>query len=259
MATATAPDESRWQSWRGKFIVEERYVRPETRRNLYLTSSILIPLGLVLFAVILTSVLQQTGLARLDRPTELWINSLRSPATTAVMGVITTIFGPIFLPIIILITTVTWALLARHLWRPLLLAGAMITGVIVANTIAPIVHRHRPPSNLMLIGPDSTPSFPSGHVLGASDFLILTSFLLISRAPSVGRVVVAAIVSVLGIVAAMTSRMYLGYHWLTDTLAALSLSMVIVGTVIAIDTWRTVRVPGEPVTGPASQPQRDGT
>ncbi|HEY8914402.1 phosphatase PAP2 family protein [Lacisediminihabitans sp.] len=259
MATATRPDESRWQRWHGKFIVEERYVRPATRRNLYLNSSILIPLGIVFFIIVLTSVLQQTGLAELDRPAELGINSLRSPSTTAVMAVITTIFGPIFLPIIILVATVTWALLARHLWRPLLLAGAMVTGVIVANSIAPLVHRHRPPANLMLIGSDATSSFPSGHVLGASDFLIIAAFLLISRAPSPGRVVAGAIVAVLGIVAALTSRMYLGYHWLTDILASLSLSMVIVGTVIAIDTWRTVRVPDEPVTGPASQPQRDGT
>lgn len=259
MATGTGPDESRWQRWHGKFIVEERYVRPATRRNLYLSSSILIPLGVLLFIIVLTSVLRQTGLAELDRPVERWINSLRSPSLTGAMAVITTLFGPIFLPIIILITTVAWALLARHLWRPLLLAAAMIAGVIVANSIAPIVHRHRPPTNLMLIGNDATFSFPSGHVLGASDFLIITAFLLISRAPSPGRVIAGAAISAFGIVAALTSRMYLGYHWLTDTLASLSLSMVIIGTVIAIDTWRTVRVPGEPVTGPSSQPQRDGT
>jgi len=41
------------------------------------------------------------------------------------------------------------------------------------------------------------------------------------------------------------SRLYLGYHWLSDTLASVSLSLVMLGSVIAIDTWRTARVPGE--------------
>jgi len=35
----------------------------------------------------------------------------------------------------------------------------------------------------MLIGHDTTFSSPSGHVLGASDFLILTAFLIVSRRP----------------------------------------------------------------------------
>jgi hypothetical protein len=34
---------------------------------------------------------------------------------------------------------------------------------------------------------------------------------------------------------------------------------VIVGTLIVVDTHRTVRVSGEPVTGSDSQPQKDGT
>lgn len=107
----------------------------------------------------------------------------RSSGVTAVMIVLTITFGPVVLPIIILVITVVWLIFAKHAWRPLILASAMITGVIVANTLAQIVHRHRPSADFMLIGHDATFSFPSGHVLGASDFLILTAFLIVSRRP----------------------------------------------------------------------------
>jgi undecaprenyl-diphosphatase len=175
------------------------------------------------------------------------------------MIVLTITFGPVVLPIIIFIVTVVWLIFAKHAWRPLILAGAMVTGVAVATVLAQIVHRHRPPTSLMLIGNDTTFSFPSGHVLGASDFLILTAFLIISRNPRLWGVALGLGLAWAGVLAEMFSRMYLGYHWLSDTLASLSISMVIIGTVIAIDTKRTTRIPGEQIHGAHSQPQKDRT
>ena len=54
------------------------------------------------------------------------------------------------------------------------------------------------------------------------------------------------------IVAAAVSRIYLGYHWTTDALASISLSLVILGAVIAVDTHHTVRV--SEVPQPAGRP-----
>ena len=135
----------------------------------------------------------------------------------------------------------------------------MITGVIVADSLAQIVHRQRPPADFMLIGHDTTFSSPSGHVLGASDFLILTAFLIVSRRPRAWVVVVGLGLAWLGVLAEMFSRMYLAYHWLPDTLASLTISMVVAGTVIAVDTKRTARLRGEGLLGPLSQAQSDGT
>jgi membrane-associated phospholipid phosphatase len=224
------------RTWRSKYFDEERSLSPLARRRLYSAGAILIALGLICFPIVLLSVLTHSGLAVLDRPAELWINTQRNPFSTPVMIFMTVTFGPVALPIIILVAVVVWALVGRHLWRPLVLGVAMISGVAIATAIAFTIQRHRPPTSLMLIGNDTTFSFPSGHILGASDFLIITGFLLVSRAPSVPRAIGALVFAWLGIFAEIYSRMYLGYHWLTDGLASLSISMVIVGVVILVDT-----------------------
>jgi undecaprenyl-diphosphatase len=135
----------------------------------------------------------------------------------------------------------------------------MITGVVLAQTIAPLVQHPRPPVGLMLFGPDHSFSFPSGHVLGTSDFLLITAYLLASRIQRTWFTITAFTVAIAGVGVQIVSRLYLGYHWVSDTTASIALSLVIVGAVIAIDTHRTVRVPGEPIAGPLSQLQRDGT
>jgi len=253
MAQAQAgKPQGRWRTFHEKFVVEERFMSVTARRNLYRTAVVLMIAGAVLFAVILTGVLQHGGISAADEPVRTWLLTLRAEPTTIIMIILAIIFGPIGLPIIVLIVTVAWGLLAKHAWRPMLLAGAMLTGVILAQVIGHIVERHRPPIDLMLFGADSTFSFPSGHVLGACDFLLVTTYLVFSRRKNPMSAVIAFIVAGIGIFFAAVSRLYLGYHWMTDALGAFSISLVILGGVIALDTWRTARIPGEQVTGTLS-------
>jgi len=253
MAQAQAgKPQGRWRTFHEKFVVEERFMSVTARRNLYRTAVVLMIAGAVLFAVILAGVLQHGGISAADEPVRAWLLTLRAEPTTIIMIILAVIFGPIGLPIIVLIVTVAWGLLAKHAWRPMLLAGAMLTGVILAQVIGHIVERHRPPIDLMLFGADSTFSFPSGHVLGACDFLLVTTYLVFSRRKNPMSAVIAFIVAGIGIFFAAVSRLYLGYHWMTDALGAFSISLVILGGVIALDTWRTARIPGEQVTGTLS-------
>jgi len=245
--------------WFTKLVVEERYVEPAERRNLYRLAAALVAVGLVLFTVLLIGVLAHTGFEQLDRPVERWFDAQRARETTAFMVVLAIAFGPVALPIVVVVVLGTWIAQARHLWRPVLFAGGMGTGVVLALVLAPIVRHPRPPIGLMLMDPDHTFSFPSGHVLGTSDFFLILAFLLASRVRRTWFTVAAIAVALLGIGAQFISRLYLGYHWISDTSASIALSMVIVGTLIAIDTRRTVRIPGERVTGEFSAVQRDGT
>jgi len=248
----TGKSQGRWRVFHEKFVVEERFMSADARRNLYRIAIALVIVGVVMFFVILASVVQHDGLSSADEPVRTWLLTLRAEPTTTIMIILAIVFGPIGLPIIVLIVTVVWGIAAKHAWRPMLLAGAMLTGVILAQVIGHIVERHRPPINLMLFGADSTFSFPSGHVLGACDFLLVTTYLVFSRRKNPRAAVVAFIVAGIGIFFAGVSRLYLGYHWMTDALSALAISLVVLGATIALDTWRTARIPGEQVTGTLS-------
>ncbi len=246
-------------TWRRKLIVEERYVSAATRRGLFVLAAVLIAVGLVAFFVLLVAVLTHSGFERLDRPVEEWFDARRNRDTTGFMIALAIVFGPIALPLIVLVVLVVWIVAARHLWRPLLLFCGMVTGVVLAQVLAPIVKHPRPPIGLMLFGPDHSYSFPSGHVLGTSDFLLILAFLFASRIRRTWVTVTVFAIAVVGVTAQIVSRLYLGYHWISDTSASVALSMVILGTLIAIDTKRTVRIPGERVEGDFSQIQEDGT
>lgn len=252
MAEESAGKTGWWRTFHDKFVVEERYMDPGARKALYVTAVVLALVGAAVFFVTLAGVLQHDGVASADEAARQWLLTLRSDALTVVMIVLAVIFGPVGLPIIVLVVTVAWGILAKHAWRPILLAAAMLTGVGLAQLIGHSVGRDRPPVDLMLFGADHTFSFPSGHVLGASDFLLVTTFLVFSRRKS-KTAIVAFAVAIIGVFLAAVSRLYLGYHWVSDAVASVALSLVVVGAVIAVDTWRTARVRGEAVTGELSK------
>ncbi|WP_243074698.1 phosphatase PAP2 family protein [Microbacterium sp. SS28] len=238
----TADTHGGLRAFHEKFIVELRFVSASARRNLFIIAIVLVVVGLVSFLWILDSVRESDGLSVIDRPVQGWLEGMRSPPMTAVMATVAAVFGPIAMPVIVLVATVWWGFAAKHAWRPLLLATAMILGVASVQILAPIVGRERPPISDMLLDVDHTPSFPSGHVMGAADFLLITTFLVFSRRRNPVSTIVALVVAVILVVLTASCRVYLGYHWPTDVLASLSLSLVMLGAVIAVDTWRTVRV-----------------
>ncbi|TFC25771.1 phosphatase PAP2 family protein [Cryobacterium sp. TMT2-18-3] len=231
-----------WRTFHDRYVVERWELTARSRRMLRVTAIACLGSGAVFFTLTLLSVLSGGGVTAIDLPVQEWLLEARSPVLTTVMVVLAVVFGPVALPLIVLVVCVGWGLLTRHAWRALLLAGAMASGVVLAQVIGRTVGRERPPIDLMLFGTDLTFSFPSGHVLGASDFLLVTAYLLLSRRFSMRATAAALSVAVVGIVLAALSRLYLGYHWTTDALASVSISLVVVGCVIAVDTWRTGRV-----------------
>ncbi|MGN6744083.1 MAG: phosphatase PAP2 family protein [Amnibacterium sp.] len=230
----------RWSAWREKFLAERRPRTEAERRRILVLAAVLIVVGIAGFVLLLVDVLLHTGVTALDRPVQRAIESLRAPGPTAVMIFLAIVFGPISMPIVVAVTTLGWFRVSRPAWRPLLLAAAMITGVILAETIAHLVGRPRPPLGQMLFGPDHTASFPSGHVLGTANYLLTGGYLLVSRVRSVRRSVLIYAIAVVFLATMIVNRIYLGYHWPTDMIASVFLALAELGAFIAIDTWRTV-------------------
>lgn len=241
MTTTARTTPGKFRRFHERFIVDVRDLPHHVRRNLYVWAASLVLVGLVAFLIILVAVLQRDGVSAIDAPIERALDASRTGWLTTTMIVVAIAFGPTALPIIILVVVVMWSILAKHLWRPLLLAAGTLTGVIIVQLIAHAVQRHRPPVAQMLFGTDLTFSFPSGHVMGACNFLLLTTYLVFSRRQSPKAPAIAFTVAGILIFITALCRVYLGYHWATDALASVSLSLVILGTVIAIDTRRTVR------------------
>jgi membrane-associated phospholipid phosphatase len=239
--TETTERPGRLRRFHEKFIVEERVVPASAKRNLYIVAIVLVVVGLAAFLFIFDSVLEADDISTVDAPVEQWLDGTHADWLTTVMIVLATVFGPIAMPIIILVTTVAWGIFAKHAWRPILLAGGMILGVIMVQLLAPIIARDRPPADEMMIGYDPTSSFPSGHVMGVADFLFIGTYLVFSRHRRPVITTLAFIAASVIVLLTAACRIYLGYHYATDAVGSIFLSLVVLGIVIAVDTWRTVR------------------
>ncbi|GGC90288.1 hypothetical protein GCM10011512_16520 [Tersicoccus solisilvae] len=229
------------------------------RRNRLLVAALLVVAGLVLFTRVWDWWTEKEDLSRWDIPLMAWLLERRDPVLTGVLEVITTITAPTGMIIISTATVVLWLARSRHWWRPGLLAGAMAVAVTCIVAIKSIAGRGRPPVADMLMGADASYSFPSGHTLGTATFTFVLVYLVFFRPGEdggrrgPGRWVAAVGALALVIVVAF-SRLYLGYHWLTDVTASALLAVAILGVVVGIDTWRPTarRVPA--VTGPGTTP-----
>lgn len=232
----------RWARLNERFFVEEREETASAKRSLDVIAMVLVVTGLVVFGVMLFSVLTSGPLTEVDQPVADWASKSRSDVVTAIMVALSLFFGPLVFPWATLTVVVAWGVFAKHLWRPLLLAGGILVGVAGVRLLALLVGRERPPLSTMLMEKDFSESFPSGHVVGASAFILLIAYLVFSRRKSRTSTVIAFAVAAALVIATAASRIYLGYHWTTDAVGSVGLALVILGVVMAVDTARTVRV-----------------
>ena len=112
----------------------------------------------------------------------------------------------------------------------------MVVAVGVATVIKVAVGRERPAESLWVIpGAESSASFPSGHTIGAATFLLVLGYLAWVRRPTWRTAVTWLVAAVLGMGLVAFSRMYLGYHFATDTVASMALAVAVLGGVVIVD------------------------
>ncbi|GIJ00355.1 undecaprenyl-diphosphatase [Sediminihabitans luteus] len=211
---------------------------------------VLVAVGVLTFVALYDALVEQDDLWETDTPLVEWFAAHRTPGMTTVMTVVTDTFGPIVLPVLVAIGCVVWARLARGWWEPLVLAGAMVVSTLLSSLLKVLVGRPRPDDELMAVpGLETTFSFPSGHTTGAATLVLVSGYLIQHRSGSRRAVVLWALASVVVVAAVGGSRMYLGYHFLTDVLAGICVAVVVLGGVVALTRWHDLRVgegAGEP-------------
>src|SRR5215217_1842494 len=96
----------------GKIEVEHRQVSARMRKMLYIAAIVLVLAGSGFFFLTLSDVLQKDDLATLDEPVHSWFVGHRVAAATVVMVILATVFGPIGMPIVVVVVTAVWILKA---------------------------------------------------------------------------------------------------------------------------------------------------
>ena len=157
----------------------------------------------------------------------------------AVFAAITLVSGPRILPALVLVACAVWIAVRREWWRPGIVVAAMVASTLLSLAIKDLVGRPRPPLATMDIpGAETTASFPSGHTMGTATLLLVIGYLAWSRDADRRNLVVGGAVAVVGTLAVGLSRLYLGYHFLTDVLAAVALAVAVLGFVVVADRLR---------------------
>jgi membrane-associated phospholipid phosphatase len=214
--------------------------RTRTQLWTYGPGLVLLAAGLLVFAIMLDDVREGDDLAAADQVVLDWLVAHRSPWLTNVLAVITFVSGPVVLPILVLVACVGWWRWRREWWRPSLLAAAMVGSTLLGLLVKGLVDRPRPPAETMHIpGAEETASFPSGHTLGAATLLLVAGYLVCSRHRSVALLVGWGLATVVGTLLVALSRLYLGYHFLTDVIASVGLAVAVLGVVSIADRRRT--------------------
>jgi len=206
----------------------------------YVPGLVLMAAGLLVFGKMLDDVREGDDLAAADQAVLDWLVAHRSPWLTNLLAAITFVTGPTVLPILVFLACAGWWWWRREWWRPVLLAGAMIGSTALGGVVKDLVDRPRPPEETMHIpGAEHSASFPSGHTLGTATLLLVAGYLVCSRRRSVARLVGWGVVTVVGTGLVAVSRLYLGYHFLTDVIAAIGLAVAVLGAVSIVDRIHT--------------------
>jgi membrane-associated phospholipid phosphatase len=186
----------------------------------------------VLSAEVYDNVVDDAGLANLDKPTLSFMEQLRSPGLDSFVTGFTNIGGGIGMPILASILT-AWLIWSSRTWRPLILIGGAAAVSITATTLGKkLIGRNRPDHADAVPPYESSPSFPSGHTLNTTVVIGLVVYLACLQVKrTLARVGMIA-VGVIFIGAMGMSRVYLGHHWMTDVIIGWALGLAWVGIVI---------------------------
>ncbi|MDR7083707.1 undecaprenyl-diphosphatase [Arthrobacter ginsengisoli] len=186
----------------------------------------------LLSAEVYNDVVDDAGLANLDKPTLAFMEQLRSPGLDAFITGFTNIGGGIGMPILGSILTALLIFTSRS-WRPLILIGGAAAVSVTATTLGKkMIGRVRPDHADAVPPYETSPSFPSGHTLNTTVVIALVVYLACLQIKRTSARIGLIAAGVIFIVAMGLSRVYLGHHWMTDVIVGWGIGLAWVGIVI---------------------------
>lgn len=213
----------------------QKVKKPLTTKQSAVIAIVSLVMGLLIFFIAYIGMLDKTGLGKFNPTILSWMVNHRQADITIVAQIVTTIANPFIFAAIIGVIAIIWVVFKREIWRPVLLAGGVAVAGLVSMGLKAVIMDARPPQSDMIPMFETDFSFPSGHTIGIAVFLFVIGYLIYSRHFSALRFWTWIIVALLGTGIIALSRLYLGYHWLTDVVASLGLGLVILAVVIVID------------------------
>jgi membrane-associated phospholipid phosphatase len=176
---------------------------------------LLVGILVVLFGLLITKVLENTGFADADARFDRTLAQHRTPTLNTI-----THFGTLLgeTPTIIGLTTVTVIVfrLVFHRWRESVLLAICVIGQSLIFLVATLlIDRQRPPVPHLDASPP-TSSFPSGHTAASTAYYVGTALIIAWHLRHTWLKVLVVAVGVLFPVVVATCRMYRGMHYPTD-------------------------------------------
>ena len=171
-------------------------------------------LSILSFAAIVDSFSEKGTLFHLDLKINAYMIRVANPALTRFFGTITDL-GSIYLVLTVAVMVGIILFIRKNWWSLLSLFLAIGIGQAVLNILKVVFQRPRPKTEMYVF----SYSFPSGHVFSATviyGFCIYLTFRFIKNATV--KWTVSALLSLLILLIGL-SRIYLGVHWFSDTLA----------------------------------------
>lgn len=164
-----------------------------------------------------------------------WIADHRSEQMTQVFDTITHIADPVNIIIFTIILSIVWYIFKREKLRPILLTVFVSAAGLTSTILKELIKNPRPDSNFMIKPYELDYSFPSGHTLCTAAFIIFLSYLMYSRKFSAFSYLYWLLISIFVTSLVAISRLYLGYHWTTDIIASIGLTLIILCIMIFTD------------------------
>ena len=176
------------------------------------------------FAFIADAVTDNAPILKQDMQVSVWLHTHNNPVFTAFLYAITQVHSPVGMTIIAVLFGI-WLYRGGHHYWALSLCLAVPGGMLMNTIVKELVNRARPAWDDPLFTLSSA-SFPSGHTAGATLFYGFVAAFVVWNGKGPWRHVIAVTCCALMVAVVGFSRIYLGVHYLSDVLAAVSMSMV---------------------------------